>query len=315
MAAAARAGWANRDGRISPAGEARVSPLDRGFLFGEAVYENLRTYGGVPLLFGEHLTRLRRSAAFLGIPLRLSDEEITARLEATRRAAGTGSEHSLRIILTAGPEDGDPSLLVLVRPLPPLPVDPEQEGVGVRFTRWQRAGAGGLPPAVKTNNLLVARLAVREAQAVGAHEALLANAAGELTEGATSNVFLVKQGEVLTPPLESGLLPGITRRLAFRVFGELGVACRETRLRDSAFAEADEAFITSSSREILPVTWTVAARETSVGKSSVASVEADESPAPRRPVGNGRPGLLTLRGLRHYRRAVARLVKSETGAA
>ena len=132
----------NLDGRIFRPGEPLISPLDRGFLFGEAVYENLRTYDGVPLLFDQHLRRLRRSAAFLGIPLSLSDAAITIRLQDTREAAGIGPEHSLRLILTAGPEDGDPSLLILVRPLPPLPVDPEREGVGVRFTRWRRAVGG-----------------------------------------------------------------------------------------------------------------------------------------------------------------------------
>ena len=305
MAAAASAGWANRDGRIEPAATVRVSPLDRGFLYGEAVYENLRTYGGVPFLFDQHLRRLRRSAAFLGIPLEVSDREITKRLEATRSAAGTGSEHSLRLILTAGPEGGKPVLLILVRPLLPLPVDPEREGVGVRLTGWRRTAGGGLPPEVKTNNLLVARLAVREAQAVGAHEALLTNAAGELTEGATSNVFAVRDGAVLTPPLASGLLPGITRRLVCRVFGKLGIPCRETPLSPAALAGADEAFLTSSSREILPIAWTAPARGTT--EDSAGTTRR------RQPVGNGRPGPLSLRGLRRYRVEVMRLLGDPPG--
>ncbi len=288
----------NCDGRVLPAESGLISPLDRGFLFGEAVYENLRTYGGEPLLFDQHLERLRRSAAFLGIPVPVSDAEITARLEAARRTVGLGSEHSLRVILTAGPEGGPPSLLVIVRPLPPLPVDPEREGVGVRFTGWRRAAPGGLPPEVKTNNLLIARLATREAQAVGAHEGLLTNESGELSEGATSNLFAVRGERVLTPPLESGLLPGITRRLVFQVYGELGVRCEEAPLVPADLESADEAFITSSSREVLPVTWT----------SKAAS--AGGAPLRRRPVGSGRPGPITLRGLRAYRRAVARLLRS-----
>ena len=299
----ARGAAIDLDGRLFHPGERLISPLDRGFLFGEAVYENLRTYGGVPLLLDQHLRRLRRSAAFLGIPLTVPDAEITARLEAAREAAGTGAEHSLRLILTAGPEGGEPSLLLMVRPLPPLPVDPEREGVGVRFTRWRRAVGGGVPPEVKTNNLLVARLATREAQAAGAHEALLVNGAGELTEGATSNIFAVRQGTVLTPPLESGLLPGITRRLVFRVYRELGIPCRETSLTRTGFAAAEEAFLTSSSREILPIAWTAPAAE---------SAESAEPPAPPRcPVGSGLPGPITLVGLRRYRAAVARLVGSE----
>ena len=123
--------WANVDGWIGPAHEARVSPVDAGFLYGEAVYENLRTYDHVPFLFARHLSRLRHSARFLGIPLAVSDAGITARLRATQEATGITREHSLRVILTAGPQGGEPSLIILVRPLPPLPVDPEQDGVGV----------------------------------------------------------------------------------------------------------------------------------------------------------------------------------------
>ena len=137
--------WANVDGWIGPARAARVSPVDAGFLYGEAVYENLRTYGHIPFLFARHLVRLRRSAEFLGIPLAVSDAEITARLRATQEATGIGGEHSLRVILTAGPQGGEPSLIILVRPLPPLPVDPEREGVGVFRSDWIRAAPGGLP--------------------------------------------------------------------------------------------------------------------------------------------------------------------------
>ena len=104
--------WANVDGWIGPAHEASVSPVDAGFLYGEAVYENLRTYGHVPFLFARHLLRLRRSAEFLRIPLALSDAEITARLRGTQEAAGITGEHSLRVILTAGPQGGQPSLII-----------------------------------------------------------------------------------------------------------------------------------------------------------------------------------------------------------
>ena len=239
--------WANVDGWIGPAHQARVSPVDAGFLYGEAVYENLRTYGHVPFLFGRHLVRLRRSAEFLGIPLAISDAEITARLRATQEATGIAGEHSLRVILTAGPQGGEPSLIILVRPLPPLPVDPERDGVGVFRSDWVRAAPGGLPADVKSTNLLGARLAVREAEATGAHEAVIRGSGGDLTEGATSNLFVV--------------------------------------------------FLTSSSREVLPVTWSVAAGE------------------PRRTIGGGKPGPLTLRALAGYRRAVARLLPESLPAA
>ena len=282
--------WANVDGWVGPAEEARVSPVDAGFLYGEAVYENLRTYGHVPFLFARHLARLRRSADFLGIPLTVSDAEITARLRATQEVLGITGEHSLRVILTAGPQGGEPSLIILVRPLPPLPVDPEREGVGVLLSDWVRAAPGGLPADVKSTNLLAARLAVRGAEAEGAHEAVLAGSGGDLTEGATSNLFLVEDGVVLTPPLEDGLLPGITRALVMEVLRELEIPFKETALGPERLATANEAFLTSSSREVLPVTWSVTPGE------------------PRRTIGDGKPGPLTRRALAGYRRAVQRLL-------
>ena len=282
--------WANVDGWIGPAHEARVSPVDAGFLYGEAVYENLRTYGHVPFLFARHLTRLRHSARFLGIPLAISDAEITARLRATQKATGIGGEHSLRVILTAGPQGGEPSLIILVRPLPPLPVDPERDGVGVLLSNWIRAAPGGFPADVKTHNLLGARLAVREAEGAGAHEAVIRGSAGDLTEGATSNLFLVEDGVVRTPPLEDGLLPGITRGLVLEVLQELDIPFEETPLAPDRITVAGEAFLTSSSREVLPVTWTLTPG------------------AARRNIGSGKPGPLTLRTLAGYRRAVRRLL-------
>lgn len=285
-----RGAWANVDGRVGPASEARVRPVDAGFLYGEAVYENLRTYGQVPFLFARHLRRLRRSAQFLKIPLAVSDEEITRRFQATQQASGIEGEHSLRVILTAGPAGGDPSLIILLRPLPPLPVDPEHEGVGVLLSDWVRAAPGGLPAEVKTTNLLPARLAVREAEASGAHEAVIRDSAGDLAEGATSNLFLVEDGVIRTPAVAGGLLPGITRGLLLEVARELDIPCEATRLAPERLSRADEAFLTSSSREVLPVTWTVAPR------------------AARRSIGNGKPGPLTRRALAGYRQAVRRLL-------
>ncbi len=282
---------ANVNGRILPADAPVVSALDHGFFHGLAVYENLRTYDGVPLLFDDHLERLRGSAAVFGIPVAPSNREITDRLHATRRAAGGEGDSSLRITLTAGPDGGEPSLVILVRPLPPLPVDPEREGVGVLLTERVRAVPGGLPPEVKTTNLAGAWLAVRDARAVGAHEALVRNAAGEITEGATSNVFWVRDGTVVTAPLAGGLLPGITRALLFEALDEAGIPRREERMPMGRFVEADEAFLTSSSREVLPITW-------------VVDLEGRRSD-----IGSGSPGPVTGAALAAYRKVAARRIE------
>lgn len=285
------------NGQLSgdPGGGPGLSPLDRGFLYGEAVYENFRTYSGIPLLLDRHLERLRRSAAFLEIPVPASDEEIAARIRRAGETLPDSGERSVRVILSAGTADGGPVLVVLARPLPPLPVDPEREGVGVLRSRFVRSAPGGLPGGVKTTALALARRAVREAEAAGAHEALVRAPDGGLAEGATSNLFWVEEGAVFTPPVESGILPGITRGLVAETLADLEIALIEQPLSEERFLRADEAFLTSSSREVLPVGWTVTPEGC------------------RAPVGGGRPGPLTLRLLAGYRRVVAEIIGSATG--
>lgn len=284
----------NRNGEAGAGGG--ISPLDRGFLYGEAVYENFRTYGGTPLLLDRHLERLRRSAAFLEIPVPASDEEITDRVARTCRAVAGPGERSVRVVLSAGTEAEGPVLLVLARPLPPLPVDPEREGVGVLLSGFARASVpGGMPAGVKTTALAPARLAVREAERAGAHEAILRGADGGLAEGATSNLFVVEGGAVRTPPGDGGILPGITRELVIETLAALGIEFAERPLAPAQLTGADEAFLTSSSREVLPVGWTVT------------------PDGCRAPVGAGRPGPVTLRTLAGYRRAVARIIEKSAG--
>ena len=281
------------NGRLSgepSGGGAGLSPLDRGFLYGEAVYENFRTYSGVPLLLDRHLERLRRSAAFLEIPVPASDEEIAARIRRACRALPDPGERSVRVILSAGTEEDGPVLVVLARPLSPLPVDPEREGVGVLLSRFVRSTPGGLPGGVKTTGLALARRAVREAEAVGAHEALVRAPDGTLAEGATSNLFWVEDGTVFTPPGESGILPGLTRGVVADTLADLEIVLTEEALPAERLLRAEEAFLTSSSREVLPIGWTVT------------------PDGCRAPVGAGRPGPLTLRILAGYRRAIARII-------
>ncbi len=279
----------NVDGRTGPATGAWVSPMDRGFLYGEAVYENLRTYGGEPFLLERHLIRLRQSAAFVGIEVPASDDVIGRRIRETQAAMEGDGEFSLRLTLTAGPAGGGPSLVVLVRRLAPLPAEVILRGVGVLLSDRVRAAPGGIPAHVKTTNLLGVRLAVREAEARGAHEAVLRDAGGALAEGATSNLFLVSGGTVRTPAAEGDLLPGITRQLTLKVLGEIGIPHEEARLPGDALRSADEAFLTSSSREVLPVTWWTAGNGVRV------------------PVGSGRPGPRTRAALAAYRAARARI--------
>lgn len=277
--------FASVNGNVMPAGEARVSVLDNGFVFGDAVYETLRTYAGRPLLLGRHLERLRASAARLGIDVPLADAELRRRLDALLERAA-GGESFVRLIVTRGVGDisyrfervQGPTVVMVVRPHEPPGEEPYRDGIPAALVAVRRNSADALDPAIKSCNLLNNILAVREAQARGAVEAILLNARGELAEGASSNLFVVRQGRVSTPPLEAGILAGITREVLLRLGPPVGLPVHEETLHVEALREADEVFFTSSLKEVAPV----------------AAIDG-------RPVGGGRPGPVALRLLQAFR--------------
>ncbi len=250
----------NVNGTITPAEAAVVSPLDRGFLFGDSVYETIRTYGGRPFLLREHLLRLRRSAERLEIPHERTVVDIDTEIHRTIAAAGL-PETAIRVVLTRGrgplgyaPEDcGPPTLVVHGRPCPGIPEALLREGVDVAIVDVTRNARTSLDPAIKSSNLLNNFLAWRAAQRLGAYEPILLNAAERLTEGATSNLFVVRSERLLTPPLEDGLLEGITRGLVLGLAGGAGLGALEESLGPDDLRTADEAFLTSTLKGVLPI--------------------------------------------------------------
>jgi branched-chain amino acid aminotransferase len=278
--------FASIDGVVGPAADAKVSVLDTGFTFGDAVYETLRTYGGRPFALDRHLERLRASGERLGIGLPLSDAEMAARIEAVLGQAGN-EESYIRLMVTRGVGDVSyhfdrvqgPTVVVLVKPYAPLPDKAYEDGVPVVVARTRRNHPDALDPAIKCCNLLNNVLAVREAQARGAFEPLMLNAAGELAEGAGSNVFLVRAGRVLTPSLQAGILAGVTRAVVLELCRDHRIPAAEQALLVSDLRSADEAFLTSTLKEIVPI-------------RSVDNL----------PVGDGHPGPFTKRLLELYRR-------------
>ena len=250
------------NGRLGDAQSASVPVLDRGFLFGEGVYETLRTYGRQPFLLDRHLVRLRASAERIALEPPLDDTAFAARIEATMRAVEAPGERSIRLLLTRGAgqigyelaDCPSPTVVIIVRPHAEIPADVMERGIGVVLSSVMRNHPQALNPRIKSNNLLNNALAMQEAHRAGAAEALMCNHRGELAECAQSNCFLVRGGAALTPPVEAGILEGVTRNFVFKVGASAGIPVREETLRPADLATADELFVTSTTREVLAVT-------------------------------------------------------------
>jgi len=254
----------NVNGRITDEREAVVPVFDHGFLYGEGVYETLRTYNGRPFLLDRHLRRLRTSAGMIALRVPLTDDEFDARIATTAEAAAGrfgAADWYIRILLTRGVGDlgydpaacPAPSVVVIVRPFEPPPPEAYDEGVTVALVSVMRNHPGALNPLIKSNNLLNNVLAMQEAVTRGAFEGVMRNHRGELAECTTANIFIVRKQVVMTPPLDAGLLAGITREFLFEVAAEEGIAARDAILTDTDLFEADEAFLTSTTRELVPI--------------------------------------------------------------
>ncbi len=254
----------NVNGRVFDQEHAVISVFDHGFLYGEGVYETLRTYNGQPFLLDRHMRRLRNSAGMLSLRIPLADSEIGARFLDTMRTAGLGTngkEAYLRVLVTRGIGElsydpaatPEPSIVVIVKPHVDPPVEAFDRGVKAALVPIVRNHPGSVNPVIKSNNLLNSALAMQEAVRRGAFEGIMRNYRGELAECSTANIFVVKSGAALTPPLESGLLPGITREFLFEIGVELGIPVREQVLRDPDLFGADECFLSSTTRELVPI--------------------------------------------------------------
>jgi branched-chain amino acid aminotransferase len=249
------------DGRILPAAEASVSVFDRGFLYGDSVFEVFRTYGGVPFGFAEHMARLGRSAERALIPLPCSLEQFSSEVEQTIAATGN-AETYVRVVLTRGvgsalglsPSLGQkPLRVVMAMELPPMPAAMYEQGIGVISYRTERIADHTSASGAKLSNYLISVLATHEAEKAGASEAIIVDRSGQVVEGSTSNVFVFQGGVLVTPPESSGILMGITRQKVLEIARARHVAVEERAFGVETLESADEAFITSSIREVAPV--------------------------------------------------------------
>ncbi|MBA1148463.1 D-amino acid aminotransferase [Ectothiorhodospiraceae bacterium WFHF3C12] len=254
------------NGAYRPLAEARISPLDRGFLFGDGVYEVIPVYSGRPFRLQAHLSRLRRSLDEARLPSPYSDAEWASLLTRIIDSHG-GGDQSLYLQVTRGapdlrdhafPDGERPTVFVMSSPLRA----PEARGRSVILVddiRWRRCD-------IKTVSLLPNVLLRQQAIEAGADEAVLIRD-GFITEGAASNLFVVEGGALVTPPKSPLLLPGITRDLVVELAEANGLECRQENISLARFRSADEVWLSSSTKEVIPVT----------------SVDGQ-------PVGDGRPG-------------------------
>jgi branched-chain amino acid aminotransferase len=286
------------NGKIARAEDASIPVYDHGFVYGEGVYETLRTYNRVPFLYDRHVRRLRASAGYLHLDVPFSDDELASWIGDTMAAAGEMQEAYIRVLLTRGVGELTydiratplPSLVIIVKPVEEPPARVFSDGISVALVPILRNHPGSVNPIIKSNNLLNNALAMQEAIRRGAEEGLMCNYRGELSECSQANFFIVRGGLALTPGSDAGLLEGLTRSFLFDVGEDVGVPVRYETLFPKDLETADEAFITSTTRELSPVT------------------RIDD-----RVVGTGKPGPVTLKLLEGYRKRAHAMTRALVG--
>lgn len=253
--------WVNINGEITPAKEAKISIFDRGFLFGDSVYEATRTYHQIPHLLPEHLKRLHLSAKRLQMEITLGDELLTREIMRLLEKV-VAPQVTLRIIVTRGIGELslDPSttftgnnFIIIAKGKEENPKDWYEKGVTLAISSEQRE-KGDLGPGIKSGNYIHNMKALQEAKKKGAYDAIMLGSKGEITEGTTFNIWMVKNQTIFTPPLNTGILEGITRQKLFEICQKNKIALQEKVFYVEDLLSADEVFLTSSGRELVPVT-------------------------------------------------------------
>ncbi len=276
------------NGAILEDSAAALSPHERGFLYGDGLFETLRAYGGRLFRLGDHLARLRASAEFLRLRVPATDEAIRDAIGALLKADACPDAY-VRLTLTRGaagrgmrldpPEN--PTLLIVVRPLQAYPADHYRHGLKLIVSAYRQSSHNPLARH-KTLNYLLYLLARQEATDAGANGAILLNEFGQVTEESAANLFLVREGGLVTPPAHCGLLPGVARAVVMELAKGAGIALEERPVAAGELFEAEELLLTNSLMEVMPVRH-----------------------VDRRALGVKSPGPVTLRLMAAYRAATA----------
>jgi branched-chain amino acid aminotransferase len=279
----------NIDGRLSPPEDAKISVFDRGFLFGDSIYEVTRSYDGVLFLLDEHLDRLWHSAERLSMKLPWSKSELKKEIERTVAETKLSNVY-VRFIVTRGEGEigmdpayaGKCHLVIIVKPQAENPSWWYERGVSMAITGILRNSCRALDPNIKSGNYLNNILAYTEAKQKGSWDAIMLNSQGFVTEATVSNIWIVKKDEFITPPLTAGILAGITRKTLMEIAGKHGLKVIERDFTADELHSADECFLSSATREVVPI------------------VTVDD-----KPVGNGKPGAHTMALLKLYREFIS----------
>ena len=285
------------NGALTPRSEARISVFDHGFLYGYGLFETMRAYRGKIFLLERHLKRLLGSAETIGLASNLSEIDLGRACLDTLRANGL-EDARLRLTVSRGEVDtfpgtgisSTPTVLVTAKGYTPLSAGTYNRGFKAGVSSLRRCRQS-LISRIKSANYLVSVLARMEAEAYGLDEALLLNEQGFIAEGSVSNIFFATSSSLVTPPLESGILPGITREVVIELADTLGINVAERDVRLADLRQFDEAFLTNSVMEIMPL---VAVRD-----------DAGQTVT----IGSGKPGEVTRRLMTAYKEMVGR----ETG--
>ena len=254
----------NVDGSISRTADARVPVMDRGFLYGDSIYEVFRTYRGIPLFYDEHWQRFENSAALIRMELGLTSEQMADEIRQTvvaTNAASNGRDVYVRYTMTRGegPVDlfPDPALstryVIIVKELHAWREDFYSEGVSLAIPEVRRNPTNALDPNIKGGNYLNNVLGVLQARDLGADDCVMLNSAGLVTESSNSNVFFVIDDRIVTPADNAGNLRGLTKTAVHEACRERGVVTIERDIYAEELDAATECFITSATREVMPV--------------------------------------------------------------
>jgi len=276
------------DGKFYPKSEAKISVYDHGLLYGDGVFEGIRAYNGIVFHLKEHIDRLYRSAHPILLKIPMTQSQLTEAVLKTLKKNNLENAY-IRLVVTRGVGDLglDPrkcpkaTIIIITEPMLQLN-SPEAlaKGITTTITWVKRNPVDAATHEIKSLNYLNSILGKIEANNTGADEAICLNKTGYVCEGVGENIFIVRDGEIITPPVSSGALNGITREVIIRLAKKLGIEVTERNITPNELFTADEAFFTGTAAEVAPI------REVN-----------------KRVIGAGKPGPVTKRIMQEFEKA------------